>query len=155
MIDDADDAWAEALGLLRLFGVERVPKTPEELEDRRTRLRAGIREARQLAATALARGDTAEADRQLGREAGYLRVGSSLPRADAARDAALYAGVRACGGWRALGRAEDDTLTAHRAAFRASYRGHRERRALSATEAQVVALLDSAGFAPKRLTGDS
>jgi hypothetical protein len=128
-IDDADDAWAEVLGLIRLRGADRCPATVAELEDLRGRLRAGYREARE-------RGDAERADR-------YLRLGAALPRQDDQRSAALFAGVAACGGWRAIGRAEDDQITAHRASFRSAYRGQRQRRQLTATEQQVAALLDA------------
>lgn len=137
-VDDADDAWAEALGLIRMLGCERCPSTVAELEDRRQRLRAGYREARE-------RGDTDRADR-------YLRLGSALPREDEHRNTALLLAVRACGGWVGLGRSDDEAMVAHRASFRASYRGHKQRRQLTATEAQVVALLD--GPPRRRLTGE-
>lgn len=127
-VDDADDAWAEALGLIRLLGVERCPTTVAELEDRRARLRAGYREA-------AAKGDAGRMDR-------YHRLGAALPRQDDHRTEALLKGIAACGGWRALGRAEDDAVAAHRASFRAAYRGHRQRRRLSETEQRVAALLD-------------
>lgn len=137
-IDDADSAWAEVLELIRLLGVDRCPESVQQLEDRRARLRDGYRSARDS-------GDTARAER-------YRRLGSSLPREDEARTTAILAGVRACGGWRSLGRAEEDTLVAHRAAFRASYRGLRQRVALTATEQAVVALVD--GPRAPRLTGE-
>lgn len=127
-VDDADDAWAEAMGLIRLLGVSRCPSTVAALEDLRARLRAGYREAN-------AKGDTARMDR-------YHRLGAALPREDAHRTDALLKGVAACGGWGALGRAEDDAIAAHRASFRGAYRGHRQRRRLSETEQRVVALLD-------------
>lgn len=127
-VDDADDAWGEALGLIRLLGIDRCPATVAELEDRRARLRAGYREAQ-------AQGDAGRMDR-------YRRLGAALPRQDDHRIEALLRGVAACGGWRQLGRAEDDAIPAHRASFRAAYRGHRNRRQLSETEQRVAALLD-------------
>lgn len=153
-IDDADDAWAEALTMIRQWGADRCPSTAEALDDLRIRLRAGIREARQLAENAARDRKPSEVARQQAREQRFLALGSRLPRADAARDAALIAGVNACGGWRSLGRAEEDAITAHRASFRAAYRGHRQRRQLNATEAAVVALLDGPP-STRRLTGES
>lgn len=138
-VDDADDAWAEALGLIRMLGVERCPDTVEDLEDLRTRLRAGYREAS-------AKGDE-------GRMQRYKRLGRALPSEDEQRTHALLAGVRACGGWRGLGRATDDRMVAHRASFRASYRGHQQRRRLTATERQVAALLDGNHGPGLRLVG--
>lgn len=128
-VDDADEAWADALGLIRILGWARCPATVEALEDRRTRLRAAYREA-------TARKDPLRAEI-------YARHGKALPREDAARNAAIFAGVAACGGWRALGLAEEEAIPAHRASFRAAYRSHRSRRQLTETEAQVVALLDT------------
>lgn len=153
-VDDADDAWAEAMALIRQWGSDRCPSTAAALDDLRVRLRAGIREARQLAENAERDGKPAEVARQQAREQRFLALGSKLPRADAARDAALIAGVNACGGWRSLGRAEEDAIVAHRASFRAAYRGHRQRRALTATEQAVVALLDGPP-STRRLTGES
>lgn len=127
-IDDADSAWAEVLELVRLLGIDRCPESVQQLEERRARLRTGYRAARDA-------GDTARADR-------YRRLGEALPREDEARTTALLAGVRACGGWRSLGRAEEEALVAHRAAFRAAYRGQRQRVALTETERAVVALVD-------------
>lgn len=152
-IDDADDAWADAMALIRQWGADRCPSTPAALDDLRIRLRAGIREARQLAENAERDGKPSEVARQQAREQRFLALGSRLPRADGARDAALFAGVNACGGWRSLGRAEEDAIVAHRASFRAAYRGHRQRRQLTATERAVVALLD--GPSTRRLTGES
>lgn len=133
-VDDADDAWAEVLALIRLRGAERCPSTVAQLEDLRQRLRAGYREARE-------KGDADRMER-------YQRLGAALPREDEARSTALLAGVAACGGWRALGRADEGAIASHRASFRASYRGHRMRRQLTATEQQVVALLDGATNRP-------
>lgn len=133
-VDDADDAWAEVLGLIRLRGADRCPASVAEIEDLRQRLRAGYREARE-------KGDAARMER-------YHRHGAALPREDEHRTAALLAGVAACGGWRALGRADEGTIAAHRASFRACYRGHRQRKQLTATEQQVVALLDGPSNRP-------
>lgn len=135
-VDDADEAWAECLGLIRLLGCERCPGDAAGLADLRERATAGHREA-------MARSDGARAER-------YRRVLASLPRADAARDAALLAGVAACGGWRALGRASDEAMAAHRASFRAAYRGQRQRATLTATERQVAGLLGDA-YTPRHL----
>lgn len=135
-VDDADDAWAEVLGLIRLLGSSRCPSTLAEMEDRRQRLRAGYREARE-------RGDLDRADR-------YRRQGEALPREDEHRTTALLMAVRACGGWRGIGQSDEEQMTAHRASFRASYRGHKQRRQLTATEQQVAALLD--GPPQRRLT---
>ena len=125
-LDDADGAWADALGMLRTLGVERCPATVEELEDRRARLRAGVAEAE-------ARGDARAADRR-------RRLLALLPRS---APEALLAGVAACGGWRGLGRAEDEALIAHRASFRAAWRAVVQRGAASETEAAVAGLLDT------------
>lgn len=136
-VDDADDAWAECLGLIRLLGCERCPSTVEELDTLRERLQAGIREAE-------ARKNLAA----LGTLARRRRILAALPREDAQRTEALLGGVRACGGWRSLGRCDEDQLVAHRASFRTAYRGYRQRRQLSQTESNVVALFDR----PVRLT---
>jgi hypothetical protein len=128
-VDDADDAWAEVLRLVQNPGADKCPPTAAELDAYRERVRESYRRA-------VAAGDTGKADRA-------LRLGQSLPREDAARTAALYAGLAACGGWRGIGHADEDDLVAHRASFRAAYRGHRQRRQLTATEEAVVALLDS------------
>lgn len=130
-VDDADQAWAEALGLIRLLGCERCPADVAELESLRERLTAAIREAE--ARDVLAAVASAERHR---------RMLARLPRADTQRTEALLGGVAACGGWRALGRCEEDALVAHRAAFRAAYRGYRARKRLTETEERVVALLD-------------
>lgn len=128
-VDDADEAWSEALRLLQWRGRDNAPSTPAELEDLRSRLRASYQLAR----------EAGDHDRM----ARVERIGRALPREhDEARTAALFAGVMACGGWRSLGMAEEEAMVAHRAAFRACYRGHRQRRQLSATEQQVAALLE-------------
>jgi hypothetical protein len=128
LVDDADDAWGEALRILQWRGAARAPSTPADLEDLRGRLRA---------AYALAR-EAGDQDRMQRVE----HQGRMLPREDPHRSAALFAGVFACGGWRALGLAEDDAMVAHRASFRSAYRSHRQRRQLTATELQVAALLE-------------
>lgn len=138
LVDDADEAWGEALRLLQWKGRDNAPGSPAELEDLRSKLRASYQLAR-------------EADNH-DRMARLERIGRALPREhDEARTAALFAGVMACGGWRSLGMAEEDAMVAHRASFRACYRGHRQRRQLSATEQQVAALLE--GHVTPRLTG--
>jgi len=128
LVDDSEAAWSEALRLLQWRGRDSAPTSPDELEDLRARLRA---------AYALAR-EKGDHDRM----ARAQRVGAGLPRDDAHRSAALFAGVNACGGWRALGMAEDDTMVAHRAAFRSAYRSRRQRRQLNETERLVAALLE-------------
>lgn len=127
-VDDGDAAWGEALRLLAWRGRDRSPATVAELDDLRVRIRASA---------ALAR-ETGEADRAERLD----RALAQIPRDDPHRAAAFFAGLAACGGWRALGMAETDTLVAHRAAFRAAYRGHLQRRRLSSTEQQVAALLE-------------
>ena len=140
-VDDADDAWGEVMRMVRSRGVEWCAGlcTVPELERRRELYREAYRAAAQ-----------AEDHAKLARA---LANGSLLPRQDDHRSAALLAGVAACGGWRALGRADEDALVSHRASFRSIYRGYRQRRQLSATEAAVVALLDSSNR--PRLTGRS
>lgn len=135
-VDDADDAWAEALGLIRLRGCERCPATAAELVDLRERATAGAREAE-----ARERPDLAQR---------YQRIAAAVPHGDTGRLEALLAGVRACGGWRSLGRSTDEQHMAHRAAFRAAYRGQRARRRLTETEERVAALL-SGGTVPRHL----
>lgn len=137
-VDDADEAWSEVLRLLEWRGRDNAPSTPEQLEDLRSRLRASFQLAREA-------NDT-------DRMARIERIGRALPRPDEARTAALFAGVAACGGWRALGMAEEDAMVAHRAAFRACYRGHRQRRQLTEGERKVAALLDDRP-GPKLLVG--
>lgn len=134
-VDDADDAWGEVLRLLQWRGAARAPTTPAELDDLRSRLRAAYTLAREA-------GDADKMHR--------IEVqGRAIPRDDPHRTAALFAGVMACGGWRALGIAEDEQMVAHRAAFRSAYRGHRQRARLSSTEEQVVALLGDRTQMPK------
>lgn len=127
-VDDADEAWSEVLALLAWRGRDKCPATLDELESFRSRLRAAHASAR----------EAGDQDRM----ARMQRAAAKLPRADSARTEALLAGVRACGGWRALGSADDDQLIAHRASFRATYRGHRQRRALSQSEQQIAALFE-------------
>lgn len=125
-IDDADEAWAEALGLLAWRGRDRCPSSAAELEDLRGRIVA-----------ALAKEANPDRRHRLTKALG------KLPRADGQRTEALLAGVAACGGWRALGSCEDESaLMAHRASFRAVYRAHRQRKTLTESEAKAAALLD-------------
>lgn len=141
-VDDADEAWAEALGLLANFGRDRCPLTVEALEDWRGRMRAAAAQARELC-------EDDRADR-------LQRALGKLPRMDSARNEALLAGVRACGGWKALGSAEEHDLVAHRASFRATYRAHRQRAQLTEGERQVEALLGGAARWPAgQLLGES
>ncbi len=126
-IDDSDEAWSEALALLAWRGRDRCPSTADELEDLRGRLAAAAQAAE------------LKGDHERARRARALS--SRLPRRDEARTEALLAGVRACGGWRALGSCEEEAIVAHRASFRAAYRGKRARRALTEGEARVEELL--------------
>lgn len=126
-VDDADEAWSEALALLSWRGRERCPGTVAELEDLRCRLAV----AAQAAET---RGDVDRARRARAHAA-------RLPRPDSARTEALLAGVRACDGWRGLGSCDESQIVAHRASFRAAYRAHRQRGRITEHEAAVEALL--------------
>ena len=126
-VDDADEAWSEALALLSWRGRERCPSTVVELEDLRCRLAV----AAQAAET---RGDVDRARRARAHAA-------RLPRVDSARTEALLAGVRACDGWRGLGSCDESQIVAHRASFRAAYRARRQRGRITEHEAAVEALL--------------
>lgn len=127
LLDDADEAWGEVLGVIAWRGSAEAPRDPEALENLRSRLRASYELAR----------ENGNSDRMARCE----RIARSIPRADPDRDAAIYAGIQACGGWLAIGRAEDEQIAAHRASFRSAYRSHRTRNRLSSTEEKVIALL--------------
>lgn len=135
-VDDADDAWGEALALLQARGrdwcVAQAPTADHVLElDQAMRARA---------VTLRERGDALLADQQERRR-------RALPRGPLPRLVAVFAGLQACGGWRGLAKVEDD-LVAHRASFRSAYRSQLRRRQLEGQEADVAALL---GPATRRL----
>lgn len=135
--DDADEAWARCLTLVGLRSVDGCPADVAAVLDLRVRCEGQYRDAR--AALARDPGDTRAAYRLRRAEA----VGQALPARG--REAAVMAGVGACGGWRSIGLADEDRLVTHRAAFRGAYRGHRARAALDGQQAQVAGLLSGWG----------
>lgn len=125
-IDDGDAAWADALRLLAWRGRDRAPATVAELENLRSKIRAGIELAREM--------------RDANRVERLLRAMQQLPPDDANRTAALLAGVSACGGWKLLGMADEKEMVSNRSSFRAAYRSHRDRRKLIQTEETIADL---------------
>lgn len=138
--DEADEAWGEVLALLQSRGRDwccRSAPTVLHLVELEQAMRERTQELR-------TRGDALLAEQQERRRQG-------LPKGPEARLVAVFAGLSACGGWRGLAVSED--LVAHRAAFRAAFRGTAKRRQLEGQEASVAALLGGGGPRPRLLAG--
>ena len=71
---------------------------------------------------------------------------------DPATNAAMMAGLSACGGWSVLCRSDVSSNTANRASFRAAYRANKERKKLTTSREEVAKLLE---FSPRLMLKDS
>ncbi len=71
---------------------------------------------------------------------------------DPATNAAMMAGLSACGGWSVLCRSDVSSNTANRASFRAAYRANKERKKLTTSREEVAELLE---FSPRLMLKDS